>query len=545
MLADSSSSDYLFKGPCDACGSSDANATYSDGHTFCFSCENVVQHPDDVDQAPPAAPGQAGGLLSTGAFQALPKRALTEETCRKYSYHTTTFKGQPVQVANYRRGTDVVAQKVRGANKQFLMLGDSGAAGFFGQHLYETPNHKKMLIITEGEIDAMSVAQAMGLKWAAVSLPSGATGAAKVFKAEAEFLERFDKVVLLFDQDEPGQQAVAKVAPLLRPGQAFIAHCPAKDANEALVKGQHSDLVRCVWDAAEWRPDGIVQAASMWDEVTKVEMFDQHPYPWAGLNDLTYGLRKGELLTICSGSGQGKSSVVRELLYDLIQSGYQVGAMFLEESVKRTVLGLMGIHANAPLHLHGYSVPEDKMREAFDATAGTGRLLLYDHFGSSQIDQLMSRVTYLCQQGCDFVVIDHVSMIVSGIGDGDERRLIDNLMTKLRTIVSRFGVGMIVVSHLKRPEGTAHEEGGRTTLGQLRGSAAIAQLSDMCIGLERNQQSDDPAQRNRTVLRVLKNRYSGSTGPATTLEYDTATGRLSEVSFADTSSTEVVSDAPF
>ena len=159
-------------------------------------------------------------------------------------------------------------------------------------------------------------------------------------------------------------------------------------------------------------------------------------------------------------------------------------------------------------------------------------MLLYDHFGSSDIDALLSKIVYLCQQGCDFVVLDHISVVVSGIGEGDERRLIDNLMTKLRTLVSRFGIGMIVVSHLRKPEGVSHEEGGRTTLGQLRGSAAIAQLSDICIGLERNQQHEDEAERNKTILRVLKNRYSGQTGPATALAFDTATGRLSEADFS-------------
>lgn len=485
--------------------------------------------------------------LLRGEIQALGKRKLTEETCRKYSYHVARMSGEVVQVADYKRDGKVVAQKVRTPSKDFRMIGDASQAGFFGQHLFNTDNHKKMLIVTEGEIDCMSVSQVMNHKWAVVSLNGGAQSAARTFRKEAEFIERFDKVILMFDQDEAGQDAVEKVAPMLRPGQAFIANCPAKDANQALVEGKHAELVKAVWDASEYRPDGIIDASDLWDEVTKVEVYEQHPYPWQGLNDMTHGIRKGELVTITSGSGMGKSSVVREVIYDLLKHGYKIGAMFLEESIKRTVLGLMGVHANMPLHLHGYEAEDDVMKEAFDATAGTGRLLLYDHFGSSEIEALMGKVTYLCQQGCDFIIIDHVSMIVSGIGDGDERRLIDNLMTRLRTTCSRFGVGMIVVSHLKRPEGISHEEGGRTTLGQLRGSAAIAQLSDTCIGLERNQQADDPALRNRTIVRVLKNRYLGMTGPAAMLDFNVTTGRLSEVSFSEpsTASQQEIDDAPF
>ena len=51
----------------------------------------------------------------------------------------------------------------------------------------------------------------------------------------------------------------------------------------------------------------------------------------------------------------------------------------------------------------------------------------------------------------------------------------------------------------------------------------------MVIGLERNGQSDDEIERNTTKVRVLKNRYSGQTGPAGRLHYNKHTGRMLEV----------------
>ena len=107
---------------------------------------------------------------------------------------------------------------------------------------------------------------------------------------------------------------------------------------------------------------------------------------------------------------------------------------------------------------------------------------------------------------------------------------IDSIMTKLRTIVQETGIGLFLVSHLKRPEkGKGHEEGAKVSLAELRGSAAIAQLSDIVIGLERNQQSDDPLLRNTTTVRILKNRFTGITGAATWLRFDEYTGRMHEV----------------
>jgi twinkle protein len=198
----------------------------------------------------------------------------------------------------------------------------------------------------------------------------------------------------------------------------------------------------------------------------------------------------------------------------------------LEENPKRTALGLMGIELNRPLHISREGVSDEDLKRAFDHTVGNNRLYLYNHFGSSDVDNLMARVRYLARGcSCNWIVLDHLSIVVSGLGDGDERRLIDNAMTKLRTLVEETGVGLFLVSHLKRPEGKSHEEGGRPTLAQLRGSHAIAQLSDMVIGLSRDQQGDN---KHLMHMHVLKNRFSGNTGEAGCLTYDQKTGRLNE-----------------
>ena len=131
---------------------------------------------------------------------------------------------------------------------------------------------------------------------------------------------------------------------------------------------------------------------------------------------------------------------------------------------------------------------------------------------------------------CKIIFLDHISIVVSGISDGDERRTIDNLMTMLRKLVEEVKCSMFVVSHLKRPEGKlGHEEGVQTSLSHLRGSHSLAQLSDGVIGFERDQQNE--SQSNIMTARVLKNRYSGETGVACDLVYNKDTGRLSEGSF--------------
>jgi twinkle protein len=130
---------------------------------------------------------------------------------------------------------------------------------------------------------------------------------------------------------------------------------------------------------------------------------------------------------------------------------------------------------------------------------------------------------------CGFVVLDHISIIVSGGDVGDERKALDSIMTRLRMLVQETGISLLCVSHLKRPESKGHEEGASTSLAQLRGSGSIAQLSDIVIGLERNGQALDAIERNTTHVRVLKNRFSGYTGSASDLLYNPNTGRMMEI----------------
>jgi twinkle protein len=464
-------------------------------------------------------------LLPTGEFLALEPRHLSAESCEKWGYHINTFKGSDVQVADYRDDQgQLVAQKVRFRNKEFTILGNAREIGLFGKHLWR--ERGKRIIITEGELDAISVSQIQDHKWPVVSVPNGAQGAKKALQADLQYLESFEEVILCFDNDEPGIAAARECALLFTPGKCKIATLPLKDANDMLVAGRVKELIDALWAAKTYRPDGIVAGVDLWDTVSKDPQADNYPTPWPELNAAIGGIRKSEIITLTAGSGIGKSQLCREIACDLVVNQKQtVGYIALEESTKRTALGLMGVYLDRPIHLGKEEIPEADLRRAFDATVGSGRVFLYDHFGSLDSDNLISRIRYLVR-GCDcnWIILDHISIAVSGIEDGDERRIIDNLMTKLRSLVQETGVGMVLVSHLKRPEGTSHEEGGHTSLAQLRGSASIGQISDTVIGVERDQQDED--KKHISTLRVLKCRWNGQTGKAGELAYDPTTGRL-------------------
>ncbi len=500
--------EFVSHAPCPACGSKDNLAIYTD-HEYCFGCGHHAQQGNDGEVKKMSTRGK----LVDVEYQPLAKRRLKEETCRKWGYGVGDFNGQRVQVASYRDSTGkIVGQKIRFPNKDFRILGDSTAIPkmLYGAHLWAEGG--KMIVVTEGELDALSVSQAQNLKWPCVSIPNGASSAAKAVAENLEYLESFGQVVFMFDMDDPGQAAAKLCAELLAPGKAKIARLPRKDASEMLVEGLAGDIVSAIFNANPYRPDGIVYGEDLWEKIRTRESMVSTPYPWTGLNNLVHGIRSGELVVLTSGTGIGKSSVCRELAYHAMTNGSTVGYIALEESVVRSSLGLVGIALNRPVHLdHIFAdTPEEELKRGFDATLASGRMVFYDHFGSMENDRLIGKIRQMVKGcGCSTIFLDHLSIVVSAIEGGDERRRIDGACTKLRQLVEELGISLFLVSHLRRGEGKALEEGGKTSINLLRGSAAIAQLADIVIGLERNQQGE---RANTTTVRVLKNRYSGETG---------------------------------
>jgi twinkle protein len=521
-------STFLYHEPCPKCGSSDACGVFSDGHRFCYSC-NTYFRPDGSVKSEGVRVSKDCIPLGELEEVSLTKRCISKDTCSKFKYFSTVYKGKPCQVACYYDDSgNLVGQKLRFPDKSFAVLG-SISNRLYGSQLWASG---KKIVITEGEIDCLTVSQLQGNKWPVVSIPNGAQGAKKAIEANLEYLGNFEEVILMFDMDDPGRKASEECAKILPAGKAYIANLPCKDPNECLSEGKGPEVLQAVWNAKPYRPDGIVSGTDLYEKcVTDIDdLKDSVEYPWVALQNKTKGARHGELYVFTSGSGMGKSTILRELEYYFgVHRGELCGIVALEESTRKTGMELMSIHLSKRLILNPECSDEDERSRAFSETIGNGKFFLYDHFGSLDSDNLLSKLRYMIVSlGCKRIFLDHISIVVSGMDadeDGGERKAIDKLMTNLRSLVEETGATMFVVSHLKRPEKKGHEEGAQVSLSQLRGSGAIAQLSDMVIGLERNQQGDNP---NVLTLRVLKNRFCGDTGVSGYLEYDPETGRLKD-----------------
>ena len=490
--------------PCEVCGSSDAKAVYTDGHTFCFSCQSY-----GAGDTPPTIMNT--NATFQGQAQRLSKRGISEATCQYYKVYRD---GELLRFPYYSSSGALQGFKTKNKLKEFKYEGNTTNT-LFAQHLF--PSTGKRIVIYEGELDAMSGWEALP-NWPHVSLPHGAASAKKDLQKQISYLQGYDEIVLFFDNDEAGQKAAREAASILPAGKVKIARLSEyKDASDALQKLDTTSVRNAIYNADSYQPDGIVDAKTLLEVVTTPNAPCDHKYKLKGLQKLTHGMRSSELTTITAGTGQGKSTFCRQLAVDLLNDGVKVGYIALEESNRRTALGLMSVATSQALHIGEHDT--ETLKDAYDRSLAVWDLHLHDHFGSLDPDVIYSRCEYMAL-GLEtkVIFIDHLSILLSGL-DGDERRCIDKTMTNLRSLVQRTGISLYLVSHLRRSSNASvsAEEGGRVSLSALRGSHSISQISDNVWGLEANQQQEGD---RSTVLRVLKNRYTGDVGIASNLTYN-------------------------
>lgn len=547
---------------CPACrtkggdGSGDNLIMYDDGHGYCHACG----HYESADGSQPVSAKVSTitkkFIALNGKVEELQHRGISKSVCRQYGYKKAKHArlGGACEVANYFSEGRLVAQHVRLKNKGFRWLGTKKGCGMFGQHLWRRGG--KRIIITEGEIDCMSVYQVMSGKWPVVSIPSGIKDSENAIRENMEFLSSYEEVVLCFDMDEPGREYAIRCAELLPPGKVKIVSMPRKDANAMLLQGETRALLTCLWEAQTHRPDGIIHASDVQD----TDQDDRRiwPFPWKGLTIGLLGQRSHEITMWTSGTGMGKSTILRHIIAHNLEHGLRVGVCMLEESVSETLDDIISLKIGKPVRqiraarelntalaeyneeAVDFGVVDDLTEEEYDTArheVGRWPLYFYDHQGVRDLDGIMLKIEYMVVAlKCEVIVLDHITAVIAGSTGlhGGERRGIDELMQSLRSLVSRTGVHLDLVSQLKKPEGKPFEEGGRVTAAHLRGSGSLASVPNTIVAIERNQQDPDPRRANTSVVRVLKGRFTGKTGMICALLYDNATSRVEEVEWHET-----------
>jgi twinkle protein len=449
-------------------------------------------------------------------------RKLTPKTLKKWNYGLSPDGLEEIAYYLDPVTREVVGKKIRFKGKQFRVEG--GPLPLFGQHLWRKGGRR--LIITEGEIDAMSVSQVLDHKWPVVSIPLGAPGAKKAIAKALEWVNSFEEVVYCFDQDDAGRNAVMECVGLHPPGKARVVRLPAKDPNQMLMANQAQDLVRALWDAELYSPDGIVTVHDVLEKaLSRPEV--GFSYWQEDLTRATYGRRYGEVVGLGAGTGVGKTTWLTQQIAHDLQQGLPVCVFAFEQLPHETVSRVAGAQAGKPFHVPDGDWTDEERVAALEALAAGPPLYLYDHFGSCDWGNVKERIRFLFHaHGVRIFYIDHLTALAS-MAD-DERRAIEQMMAEISSLAAELQIWVLYVSHLATPEGRPHEEGGRVMIRHFKGSRSIGYWTHFIFALERSQQDEDLEMRNVSTFRVLKDRYTGqSTGRTWSLSYASETGLMS------------------
>lgn len=544
--------ELLYHTSCISCPSSDAMAVYRKVNdedeevtdAFCFSCNKYFNQKELEEQGvkmQDAIARDNNEEIDFSDIQKIPfrgwkDRGITKITSAKYGVHTEV-EGDNEVISRYypsTRSGKIVGYKKRLTPKTFTGIGNTKAINeLFGQSVFESG--QKYLVITTGEEDAMSFAEVLRTNnngneyWTpCVSVTCGDGSIIKQLKANFEYVNSFDKVVLAFDNDESAQRYVEQAARLLSPGKAFIARFPqgVKDVSDLLKAGRISELKQVFWKAVPFSRVDVLHLEQMWEDFESEDNNVKIPFPaaWSHLNDMMNGgMEKGEISVIGALTSIGKSTIINNIVYNLIENTkFKVGVMYLESTKREVVRDLLSLDAGVNLRVKSRdSIDIEYLKHRFfDGLVKKNQFVYVDHQGSISTDEIFDKLNYLAKaEGCDVIVVDPIQ---AGVNSSDNGAIIQFMDTLLK-FAKETDTCVIAVSHMKKP---SEDDPHGVSEYQLMGSSSINQIAFNTILISRDKMNEDPIKRSATRIQLVKCRRTGNTGEAGWLRYDHETTHM-------------------
>lgn len=383
------------------------------------------------------------------------------------------------------------------------------------------PGQSQELVITEGELDAMSAYQMLNAKVPCISLPSASTPD-KVWTDSSvmEFLLSFKRIYCSFDSDGKSDKYIAKLAGLL-PNRVYqMHHTKYKDANEFLQAGAKEQYIQCKFNATKYQPDNIWSTTGDFLKIFDEEHTDHStPTMITKLDDVIEGLMKGKLTVFQAPEGTGKSEFMRLLEYNMLQQDKRIAIMHLEESQQRALLGLCSYYLNCNVTRKTLldETSGQLVRDTIEEIGDTENLIMFQLGEADDPTTLLDKIRYLVVGcGVDYVFFEPIQdLAYFRHDDGSVEQFLSSMATKLAILARDLNVGIITVAH-------------ENDNGDVRDSRMISKRAAVVIRLMRDIMSEDETIKNTTELLVLKNRPTGGTGHGAFLRFNSKTFNLEE-----------------
>jgi len=451
-----------------------------------------------------------------------PHRSISASTMEFYNVLTEFVDGKPTRSAFVYPNKAI---KFRAYDhKEFWSEGPMNEAGCFGTDRFDSGG-RDTIVITEGEYDALASYEALRGSAAVISVRS-ASSAKRDCAKDYQYINSFGRIVIAFDNDEPGQAAARSVSTLFDFSKVY--HCRMgkhKDANAYLEANEADDLVKIINGARRYSPDNIISTMEEFARSLKESKEDiLATYPFQTLTDRLYGLCSEEVVVLKGPEGIGKTEFFRAMEYHILTTtSHNIGIIHLEENNGTTIKALAGYALGAPVVLPDSGVSESDILGAIDKLGGSsGRIHVHSSFDVEDESTVLDNIRFLVSgANCRIIFLDHISWLATGQDDEDERKKLDRISQRLKLLAKELKCCIVLISHV-------NDE------GKTRGSRNITKSANTVIDLKRDLTNPDPNIALQTNMTVEKARLGGRTGYAGAAIFDRDTYTLREVKNEDT-----------
>jgi len=544
---------FLMHDSCDKCGSSDAKAIYevvngSGTTSYCFNCKHYDSDKVSVDSMRKSNPKEK---FDWKTFMKKNTRPITIDyrvpcsLSKEYGLRESVDQERgtvdtvyfPIVTAG--KVTAFKAKRIAGEfdkKKKWMIYGKIDKGSLFGINQCKGT---RLIIVTEGENDCLSAKQMLrnkGKDYSVVSIPNGASGAAKAFSADIPEIEGAEKIILNFDMDGAGADGANSCVDLLGAEKTYMMKMSLKDASEMLAQGRQDEYMAAMFNAQKPAPAGIVELRSVIGLcLTQPTM--GIPWPWKGLNDVTYGIQPRSLVTIGAAPKSGKTDSQFQIAAHLIKKcEMKVGIFNLEDPAHKTYNRVAEKFVGKNFHIPDAPFERDILEKALHDIDDS--VMIYGSDGSRDFAHIERTMLYMINAGVKVIMLDNLTALISQASSSEANDMLNKIMTRLAYLREKYEVSILSYSHVNPAKGgTPHDWGGPIFASQFTGSRAAQKWSTQGITILRNQHPElDEQDKNLGQMQVIMDREFGRTG-LVNLEYSYET-----TLFTETDRTMVVGD---
>ena len=446
------------------------------------------------------------------------KRGIAIPILKKYG--VKLFKSNGNKFIAYETITaegEIVNRKFRNvADKKNMWVEKDASLAYYGQQFLNFKN--TTLIVTEGEDDCHALAQCEIEN--VVSIPQGVMA----YTPEMDKLNnRFEKIVVIFDNDDKGQQGARRFAE-----KAGLAKCvnvvlPYKDSRDCLLNGFNIfTFQKYIGNAERFRYERILSqkdSFSLFINDMYHNRTDSINVATAGINRVLGGIRRKELTVITGHSGQGKSTFAYNFAHWAEKAGMSVFNMSFENKLSSVVRKYIEIDTDRCFF--EYSEDDNKYQRVITEQEAMGFQYDYElrnlyHFDKSYsqtgfftVEDVLESIKYANKfYNCDFVVVDHLHYFLRLSTERNPADKIAETIRALSVLAQEMNIHILLISHPHKP----NDRNGKLeelTMNSGKGSSSIVQEADNYMIVSRPETQNDM---NYSIVRIVKNRENGRLG---------------------------------